>query len=54
MIPWPIGFDEKTEIPLNASVCTFCVPAPTELKNVYNQKYGSGLQVVEKPGILHG
>jgi len=52
-LPWPIGFDEDVEIPLNASVFTFCVPAPTELKNAYNQKFGSGLQVVETPGILH-
>jgi hypothetical protein len=54
MIPWPFGFDPDIEIPLNPSVFAFCVPAPMELKNVYNEKFGSGIQIVENPGILHG
>ena len=54
MIPWPIGIDENTELPMNPNGIMMNIPAPVEMKNIYNQRFGSGIQVVKNPGILHG
>ena len=54
LIPFPLGIDEGTNIDFLVSGMAFLPLTPgQELLNAYNSKYGSGLQIVKNPGILH-
>lgn len=53
-LPYPISADENVEITIRKTGIVLMPFEPDQnLMNAYNQKYGSGLQVVSNPGILH-
>jgi len=53
-IPYPLGVDPEQQITILKSALAFLpIPAPINFQNAYNQKYGSGIEVITTPHVLH-
>lgn len=53
-MPFPLSVKEDQEVTVYKSSVSTLIDEPSQdLLNIYNSKYGSGIEVVTSPGILH-
>lgn len=53
-MPFPLSIKENQEVTVYKNSVSTLVEEPSQdLLNIYNSKYGSGIEVVSSPGILH-